>query len=197
MVSSSRTMAPVDSWGAADLSAATDGNVSGSVTRLMRYWKPWQPPLSTCMRRARKGLASLAITSERRCEVGESNSNRATQRSGHVPEAGLSSLVMYVSAYLGRPRGDLENHILSIFILLWVVYGLGRLPWRCCRKSSALPELALSALDNQWLAPSPCAPVAICAESPCLRSWVPSWDGSLWEEELEAVVMAPCPLLSG
>jgi hypothetical protein len=38
----------------------------GRFVRLIRYWKPWQPPLSTWMRSAREGLASRAMISERR-----------------------------------------------------------------------------------------------------------------------------------
>ncbi len=42
-------------------------DMGGRVVRDMRYWKPWQPPLSTVMRRARFGLESLAMISLRRC----------------------------------------------------------------------------------------------------------------------------------
>jgi hypothetical protein len=34
--------------------------------RLMRYWKPWQPPLSTRIRNARLGFLSFAMISESR-----------------------------------------------------------------------------------------------------------------------------------
>jgi hypothetical protein len=34
----------------------------------MRYWKPWQPPLSTVMRKARFGFTSWAMISLRRCK---------------------------------------------------------------------------------------------------------------------------------
>ena len=71
MVSSSRTSpdsAPSPGCSLASAPAAgLGGSDSGSVTRLMRYWKPWQPPDSTWMRRARCGLLSLRIMSLRRC----------------------------------------------------------------------------------------------------------------------------------
>ena len=38
----------------------------GRVVKDMRYWKPWQPPLSTVIRRARFGFLSLAMISRRR-----------------------------------------------------------------------------------------------------------------------------------
>jgi len=39
------------------------------VVRDMRYWKPWQPPLSTWIRRARLGFESLVMISERRFDA--------------------------------------------------------------------------------------------------------------------------------
>lgn len=35
----------------------------------IRYWKPWQPPDSTVMRRAREGLSSLVMISRRRLQA--------------------------------------------------------------------------------------------------------------------------------
>jgi len=41
----------------------------GKVVRDIRYWKPWQPPLSTVIRKARLELESLAIISFRRFDA--------------------------------------------------------------------------------------------------------------------------------
>lgn len=52
------------SWG---VEVEAEGRESGGrVVSDMRYWKPWQPPLSTEMRRARFGFSSLAMISRRR-----------------------------------------------------------------------------------------------------------------------------------
>lgn len=40
---------------------ALESTDEGSVVKLMRYWKPWQPPDVTVMRSARSGLDSVRI----------------------------------------------------------------------------------------------------------------------------------------
>lgn len=50
MVSSSRMDCGESSPPKAD---GDEGSSGGNVTRLIRYWKPWQPPLSTWIRSAR------------------------------------------------------------------------------------------------------------------------------------------------
>lgn len=49
-----------------DMEAEEEYESGGNVVRDMRYWKPWQPPLSTVIRRARLGFASLVMISFRR-----------------------------------------------------------------------------------------------------------------------------------
>jgi len=58
-------------FNAGGLSSLMELEVSrgGSVVRDIRYWKPWQPPLSTWIRRARCGFESLDIISLRRWRV--------------------------------------------------------------------------------------------------------------------------------
>ncbi len=50
----------------ADDRAGGEEGSGGSVVSDMRYWKPWQPPLSTVIRRARFGFSSLVMISRRR-----------------------------------------------------------------------------------------------------------------------------------
>jgi hypothetical protein len=41
-------------------------STGGRVVSDIKYWKPWQPPLSTCIRRARSGFESWDMISFRR-----------------------------------------------------------------------------------------------------------------------------------
>ena len=62
--SSMTTLAPGSSLASNTVSSSDE--MEERLTRDMRYWNPWQPPDSTVMRRARKGLESLAMISLRR-----------------------------------------------------------------------------------------------------------------------------------
>jgi len=95
IVSSSRTT-----------SARFGSSGGGIVTKLMTYWKPWQPPDSTWMRRPRFGLASLVIIVDRRFAA-----RGVISRIISLPSSSFKGFRTQTVAFLA---GDAEKRLTSI-----------------------------------------------------------------------------------
>lgn len=83
---------------AASVAEAEEG---GRVVRDMRYWKPWQPPDSTDMRRARSGFASRDMISRRRAAA-----RGVMSMVMSLPEESFRAFAVMVVA---KGVGDAEN----------------------------------------------------------------------------------------